>query len=249
MATSVHMGAVSAGSQAAVDAFDAGVADYLAMRGDPVQALQQACEQDDAFPLAHSVLASLLLLSAARTGADPAVAALRDHAARLAEAPDGTFTEKCHAAAVTALCDGKLRRAAALWEAALLEQPVDAVTSRLLHDVYLWLGDAVALRDSVARVMPRWEAPMPGTSLPPCAACCATCCAACCAVHGLHTVTPAFWLWLWVCRARRLLPHGGHVRVRVPGNGRIRARRRAGHAQPAHGPLRRVVCARHGPRV
>lgn len=65
-------------------------------------------------------------------------------------------------AALTSWAEGRVREACAIWEGWLLEQPVDALTVRLLHDSYYFLGDTRQLRDSPGRVLGAWDVAQPG---------------------------------------------------------------------------------------
>ena len=159
--SSMHGIDVTSDSVKAVEQYDAAVSEYLGLTGDPVGKLEAALEADPGFTLAHLLLALLHLLSGGATGADPIVARMRRRASILVEGGHCNHRERVMLAATNAWAEGRQREAAAVWEAWLLEQPVDALTIRLLHDTYYFLGDAANLRDSVGRVLPAWEVAHP----------------------------------------------------------------------------------------
>jgi len=119
--------------------------------------LEQALQLDPGFTAAHTLSALFHLLSASVTAAAPHVRRMRRRATVLVDAGHANHRERVHLAALHAWAEGRQREAAAIWEAWLLEQPVDALTIRLLHDTYYFLGDAKNLRDSVGRVLPAWD--------------------------------------------------------------------------------------------
>jgi len=70
--------------------------------------------------------------------------------------------EKRYVDAVARWCNGDVTGATGVLEAQLLDNPYDVLTIRLLHDCYFNMGDLFNLRNSVARVVPRWSPDMLG---------------------------------------------------------------------------------------
>lgn len=142
------------GTAGSAAAFDAAVFDYYAWRNDPVATLTTAAASDPSFGLAHSAIASLLLLAGVR-GDDPNVRSALDAAE--ASSPFVTHRERRHLAAAQAWSRGEIVTAADIWEDILLDHPRDALALRFAHDTYFYLGASQSIRDSVARVLPHWN--------------------------------------------------------------------------------------------
>eukprot|EP01138_Halocafeteria_seosinensis_P001159 gb/GECG01001185.1/.p1 GENE.gb/GECG01001185.1/~~gb/GECG01001185.1/.p1 ORF type:complete len:715 (+),score=65.33 gb/GECG01001185.1/:1-2145(+) len=159
--SSLHGIDVTCNSPDAVTLYDTAVSQYLALSGDPAGNLEAAMKHDPGFVLAHSMLAVLYLLSGNASGQHPVVMKLRRRAQILVSKGHCTHRERIHVAAMTALAEGRWREATAIWEAWLLEQPVDALTVRHLHDAYFFLGDKRNLKDSVGRVLGAWDSEHP----------------------------------------------------------------------------------------
>lgn len=69
--------------------------------------------------------------------------------------------EQLHVDAVLAWARGRMSRAASLWEDILIENPTDMLALKFAHDTYFYLGYQRQLRDSIARVLPRWKPSAP----------------------------------------------------------------------------------------
>jgi tetratricopeptide (TPR) repeat protein len=141
------------GAPASAAALDRAVTDYYAWRGDPIAVLQEAVDNDPAFNLGASAIASLFLLNGFR-GDNPAVS----RAIRTAEAAIGgaSSREKRHLEAAKAWAAGQIIGATDIWEDILVDHPTDALALRFAHDSYFYLGHSFSIRDSVARVLPAW---------------------------------------------------------------------------------------------
>jgi tetratricopeptide (TPR) repeat protein len=146
------------GTPASAEAFDLATTDYYAWKGDPIATLQQAVDDDPAFNLGSSAIASLFLLNGFR-GDNPAVS----KAIGAAEAAIGgaSSREKRHLAAAKAWAAGQIIGATDIWEDILVDHPTDALALRFAHDSYFYLGHSLSIRDSVARVLPAWDAANP----------------------------------------------------------------------------------------
>lgn len=127
--------------------------------GDPLAALQAATDIDPAFALAHVMRAHLLISGAEMTARDDADAALKTaerYAAGL------TAREGGHLAAARAWFNGDLAAASRIFDAILADHPRDLLALQMGHTVDFYLGDSISLRDRVARVLPHWNAGVPG---------------------------------------------------------------------------------------
>lgn len=146
------------GSAASVAALDRAVADYYAWKGDPVAELQAAVDSDPGFALGPAAIASLYSLNGFR-GGDPRIT--QALAQGDAAAPYASSREKRHLEAAKRWARGEIIGAANLWEDILLDHPTDALALRFAHDTYFYLGHSLAIRDSVARVLPHWDSANP----------------------------------------------------------------------------------------
>jgi tetratricopeptide (TPR) repeat protein len=156
-----QQGLTLAGAKPSAEAFDHAVADYYALSGDPVGVLKQALAADPGFALGGVAIAGLFMIGGFR-GDHPEVAA----GLRSAEAAIGgaSARERLHLAAVKAWAAGRASEATLAWESILTDWPTDALALRFGQDAYYSLGQSLALRDSVARVLPAWDRDSPLTS-------------------------------------------------------------------------------------
>lgn len=69
--------------------------------------------------------------------------------------------EQLHVDAVLAWSRGRMSRAASLWEDILIDNPTDMLALKFAHDTYFYLGCQRQMRDSVARILPRWKPSAP----------------------------------------------------------------------------------------
>ena len=151
--------AMTASSQTAVDAFDACVDEFLASGRDAALLLEKAAVIDPEMPMGQCLRGYFLKLPARAHLAAEAMGALAK-AERLAA--KGAKREKMHVEALAAWCSGAIRRSNAIWEDILVEYPHDILAFRLAHMMHFFLGDLEQMRDSTARVMPRWSEDVPG---------------------------------------------------------------------------------------
>ena len=135
------------GSQGSAAAYNAAVADYFALGGDPFGKLKATLGADPGFALAGVAIAALYLANGFR--ADHAQVRSALTAARTA-AKGASAREKLHLEAVERQAEGRLRDSASVWEEILVEQSTDALALRLSQDVHFSLGASTAMRDSVA---------------------------------------------------------------------------------------------------
>ena len=156
-----QQGLALAGSAASAEAFDHAVADYFGLTGDPVGALKTALASDPTFVLGGVAIAGLFMIGGFRGDHPEVLGAL---AAADAATGIASSREKLHLAAVKALSEGRTSDALLAWEAVLTDWPTDALALRFAQDGYYCLGQPLAMRDSVARVLPVWDRDNPLTS-------------------------------------------------------------------------------------
>ncbi|MEC9185036.1 MAG: tetratricopeptide repeat protein [Pseudomonadota bacterium] len=150
---------MTASSQEAVDAFDATVAEFLAAGREAAVLLKHVNETDPDMIMGQCVRGYFMWLPQQAhliQGSDDAYA-------KAVTLLDGANPrEKMHVSALEAWCKGDIRRTNAIWEQILVEYPHDILALRIAHTMHFFLGDLDLMRDSMARVMPRWSEDIPG---------------------------------------------------------------------------------------
>ncbi|XP_045181254.2 tetratricopeptide repeat protein 38-like [Mercenaria mercenaria] len=81
--------------------------------------------------------------------------------AEMAKKPHVKPWERKHAEAVQYLSEGNLNKACEKWEDILVEKPMDMLSLKFLHDMYIVNGLSQGLRDSCSRVLPYWKPDTP----------------------------------------------------------------------------------------
>jgi tetratricopeptide (TPR) repeat protein len=149
---------ITAGSDAAADAFRNTIEAFAKYRADTMKRLEPALAAPD-FALAHCLKGYLVMLSSNRANHPLAAAAL---AAGEAASAGATARERQHLAALSAWHRGEMDEALAVWEAILAQHPTDLLALRLAHFNYFWLGRAADMRASIERAAPAWSDALPG---------------------------------------------------------------------------------------
>lgn len=147
----------SAASPEAVAAFDRVVTGYVAFLRDAGDRLKVALETDPRMPMAHVVKGYFMKLMGNDASAKRAKAALRD-AQRIVEEDGANDRERLHLRALERWCAEDIAAATDTWERILLDWPRDLFALRLAHFKHFYAGDGRKMRDSIARVLPAWEA-------------------------------------------------------------------------------------------
>ena len=151
---------MTAASAEAARCYDAMILHYLGLRQDTGDRLKEAFEADPEMPMAHCARGYFMKLFCTpplERKAEESLAVAKDLAVKGA-----TERERRHIAALDAWCRGDIAAATAVWEEILLDHPRDVLALRLAHFTHFYLGDSVAMRDSVARVLPYWSGEHPG---------------------------------------------------------------------------------------
>lgn len=141
--------------------YDDAVDAYLEYRKTAGQHLKQALEADPQFALAHCLKGYFLMLfgtTATHDGARKALAAARQAQDRL------SAREAAHLDALEAWLAGDVVGAGRIWEAILVDHPLDILALRLQHFNAFWMGDSRSLRDTVAGALGAWSSALPGYS-------------------------------------------------------------------------------------
>ena len=153
--------AVTTANAAANRHLDDAVASFLAHRADTGQHLQSALAADPGFAVGHCLTGFLHLLLARSELLMPARRALTRARASLAER-GGTARERALMAALDAWCSGEMELAAAILDAHLAAEPLDAMTVKLAHGLRFMAGDAAGMRRSIESLLPAWSEEVPG---------------------------------------------------------------------------------------
>ena len=150
-----------AGAPESAAAFDRAVADYWGLTGDPVGALKSALAADSSFALGAVAIADLSLIGGFRGDHPEVTSALAAAEAAIGGASE---RERRHLAAAKAWASGRGFDAERIWDDILADHPTDALALRLVEDAHFFHGHSLAIRDSVAGVLPAWERDNPLTS-------------------------------------------------------------------------------------
>jgi tetratricopeptide (TPR) repeat protein len=150
-----------AGAPESAAAFDRAVADYWGLRGDPVGTLKGALAADSFFALGAVAVADLFMIGGF-CGDHPEVT--KALAAAEAAIDGASERERRHLAAAKAWASGRAFDGERMWDDIIADHPTDALALRLVEDAHFFHGHSLAIRDSVARVLPAWERDNPLTS-------------------------------------------------------------------------------------
>jgi hypothetical protein len=145
---------VSSASGAALDHAEHALWQMMSFYGTPIDALDAAAAADPSWPLPHLMKAGFLLSLTEPGLVADAQAALAAADALLAHANQ---RERDHHAALQLLAAGDWHGACRDWEALLLRHPRDGLALQWAHLFDFYRGDAVNLRQRVARVLPQWD--------------------------------------------------------------------------------------------
>lgn len=150
---------MTASSQEAVDAFDATIDEFLASGRDAGLLLKHVNEADPDMIMGQCVRGYFMRLPQ-QAHLIPGSNEAFERAKALA--PTANSREKLHVDALGAWVDGNIRKTKAIWEKILVDYPHDILALRIAHTMHFFLGDLDLMRDSMARVMPRWNEEVPG---------------------------------------------------------------------------------------
>lgn len=155
--TDFHGLPLSGTTPEAARAYDAALADFRCLRGDPLAHIASALDDAPNLLMGHVLKAWLWL-----TGTEPAGLAAARQALAIARTLPGSAHERGHLAAAEALAAGHWQQAGALLESLSADAPHDLLAVQLGHQIDFFRGDARMLRDRVLRVLPAWRSGRPG---------------------------------------------------------------------------------------
>jgi len=149
----------STSNRAALDGFEKALGELNAYVGDPLATINNVISADPSFVLGHLLKAHILLLSTER-GAEPELKRTVEAAEALSNAANAR--ERGHIRAARAWLDGDYQGTPNLLEKVLIDHPRDLLALQIGHIGDFFVGDALSLRDRVARVLPAWDEQVPG---------------------------------------------------------------------------------------
>jgi hypothetical protein len=155
----LHGEPVSTSNRRSLDRFEH-AADLLSgLFADPLAVIDEALEEDPGFVMGHCMRAGLMLMAAEKS-AQPELRRSVEAAEALASTANDR--ERGHTAAARAWLDGDFHRAGDLYAQVLLDHPRDLLALQIGHQIDFFTGNAAMLRDRPARVLPQWDAAVPG---------------------------------------------------------------------------------------
>jgi hypothetical protein len=155
----LHGEPVSTSDRRSLDRFEHALGLLNGFFADPLAVIDEALEEDPEFVMGHCLRAALMLMAAEKS----AVPELR-RSVEAAEALASTANdrERGHTAAARAWLNGDFHRAGDLYGQVLLDHPRDLLALQVAHQVDFFVGNTGMLRDRPARVLPQWDAALPG---------------------------------------------------------------------------------------
>ena len=145
----------------ALAGYEAALRSFQNYVGDPIAALDDVLGEHPDFRAAHLFRAAILLTAGERRAVGPARRSLA--AAEAIRSPPNE-REKGLERALRLLADGDWHRACTAFDAVLVDRPRDVVSLQTAHLWDFFRGDALNLRNRIARVLPAWDASVPGYS-------------------------------------------------------------------------------------
>ena len=149
---------MSGATSSALEAFETSLARLVGGGHDPLAPVARALAEAPHFAMGHAIRAAAAIIADDRSRAAALVDALR----ALEHWPDTTARERGHARAALAWLNGNAALAHTLYGAIVDDQPRDLVALRAAHLLDFRAGERASLHDRIARVMPHWDAGVPG---------------------------------------------------------------------------------------
>jgi tetratricopeptide (TPR) repeat protein len=152
---------VSSGSAEAIALYESAIGQLQSFVGDPIATIDRALVASPEFVAGHAFKALALATFSERQFAPAiadAVALARRHGAK------ANARERGLVAAAQHLSNGTWNDACVALDAVLVDHPRDALALQVAHLMDFYRGDALNLRNRVARVLPHWGHEVPGYS-------------------------------------------------------------------------------------
>jgi tetratricopeptide (TPR) repeat protein len=152
---------VSCFQRDAVNLFERALLEYQSYVGDPIRTIDEALQHAPDFVLGHIFRATALMTLGENRFAREARASVEAAKALL---PSANPREQVLVAAADNLVSGNWDAACAAFDNVLVEYPRDAFTIQSAHLMDFFRGDSLNLRNRISRVLPHWNADVPGYS-------------------------------------------------------------------------------------
>src|SRR5262245_32103825 len=152
---------VSCSDSTPLEGFERALRSYQNYVGDPIATIDTVLAEHPDFVLGHVFRSAVLM-----TAGERRVVAEADRSLRSAESLTGTANdrEKGLMRATRQLVNGDWHAACSGYDAVLTEYPRDSLALQTAHLFDFYRGDALNLRNRVARVLPHWDKSVPGYS-------------------------------------------------------------------------------------
>lgn len=152
---------VSSASASALAGYETALRQFQSYVGDPIATLDATLAQAPDFVMGH-LFKALALFTA--TEKDFLPAAETSYEAALPYLARATDRERALAVAARRLLDSDWDAACRQLDLILMDYPRDALALQVAHLMDFYRGDAQNLRNRVSRVLPHWDAAVPGYS-------------------------------------------------------------------------------------
>ncbi len=149
---------MTASDGSSVERFERALRQFQTYFGDPIATVEAALQADPELVLGHVLRAAVLAALAERRFQDQARASVVAAEALLPRANDR------ERALVASIVDGEWDRGCRALDHVLVDYPRDALALQTAHLFDFYRGDALNLRNRVARVLPAWSPSVPGYS-------------------------------------------------------------------------------------
>lgn len=150
---------LSAQSPAGATAFNEALAGFVAYRADMGRLASAAVKADPTNVMAL-VLKAALAMTAFKAAVLPAVEDI--HRAAVTLAPDATWREQAHVAALGAWVQNGPDAATQIWGEIIAAHPRDMLAFRLAHFAHFWSGRPERMLADIQTVWPAWSDDVPG---------------------------------------------------------------------------------------
>ncbi len=152
---------VSTNNMRALDYYEKALTQFQTYVGDPVETIESALLEDPEIVLGHAFRATMLMMMSERQYVTEIRKSVETAEALSAKANE---RERGLTRAARQWLEGDWRGASVTWDKVLADYPRDALALQAGHLTDFYLGDALNLRDRVARALPHWDESTPGYS-------------------------------------------------------------------------------------
>ncbi len=152
---------VSSGNARSLEHYEIALRQFQSYVGDPVATIDTALAEAPNFVAGH-LLRALVLMTLSEKSVVPDIESSLGHAMRFHHR--ATDRERCLMRAVRGFLDNDWNAACRQLNRVLVDHPRDALALQAGHIMDFFRGDALNLRNRVARVLPHWSAAVPGYS-------------------------------------------------------------------------------------